>query len=48
MIMKGASADEVKLELQERLSAKYDKKKGQSQPSVQPSAQIPPEEKTYS
>ncbi|MFR5061390.1 MAG: ATP-dependent zinc metalloprotease FtsH [Christensenellales bacterium] len=44
MIMKGASADEVKCELQERLSAKYDKKKG----SDQPAAQTPPEEKIYS
>ena len=44
MIMKGASADEVKRELQERLSAKYDKKKG----SGQPAAQTPPEEKIYS
>lgn len=44
MIMKGASADEVKCELQERLSAKYDKKKG----SGQPAAQTPPEEKIYS
>ena len=44
MIMKGASADEVKRELQERLSAKYDKKKG----SGQPAAQTPPDEKIYS
>lgn len=44
MIMEGASADEVKRELQERLSAKYDKKKG----SGQPAAQTPPEEKIYS
>ena len=44
MIMKGASADEVKRELQERLSAKYDKKNG----SGQPAAQTPPEEKIYS